>query len=57
MGAEYEKSPFSKDTYEYVSQIKGDALRRLKTECKDCLVIGDVLVGIKILMDKNIEPS
>ena len=57
------KRPFFKDIYNYItkrhvlSQIKGNALRRLKTECDDYLVIDDVLFRIKTLRDKNIEPS
>ena len=53
LSAEYEKSPFFKDIYKYItkghmpSQIRGHALRNLKTECEDCLVIDDVLFRIK----------
>ena len=36
---------------------KSDALRRLKTECEDYLIIDGVLFWIKILKDKNTEPS
>ena len=63
MSAEYEKSPFIKDSYKYItkgyipSQIKRNALRRLKTEYEDYLVIDDVLFRIKVPKDKNIEPS
>ena len=43
--AEYEKSQFFKETYKYItkgdipSQIRGHALKKLKTECEDYLVI------------------
>ena len=63
LSAEYEKSNLFKDIYKYITnghippQIKGNALRRLKTECKDYLVIDDALLRIKIPNDKNIEPS
>ena len=59
---EYEKRPFFKDIYKYItkghipSQIRGHALRKLKTECEDYLVI-DVLFRIKVSKDKSIEPS
>ena len=49
--------------YKYITkgnvslQIKGDALRRLKPECEDYLVIDDVLLRIKIPKVKNIKPS
>ena len=36
---------------------KTDALRRLKIECEDYLVIDDILFRIKIPKDNNIEPS
>ena len=51
------------DIYKYItkghipSSIKGHALRKLKTECEDYLVIVDVLFRIKIPKDKNLEPS
>ena len=32
-------------------------MRKLKTECEDCLVIDDVLFRIKVPKDKSIEPS
>ena len=41
MSAQYEKSLFFKDIYKYItkghipSQIKGHALRKLKTKCED----------------------
>ena len=38
-------------------QIKGQALRKLKTECEDCLAIDNVLFRIKVSRDKSIEPS
>ena len=63
LSAEYEKSPFIKDIYKYItkrhipSQIRGQALRKLKTECEDYLVIDDVLSRIKVPKDKSIEPS
>ena len=63
LSVEYEKSPFFKDIYKYItkghicSQIKGNALRRLKSECEDYLVIDDVLFRIKILKDRNMEIS
>ena len=63
LSAEYEKSPFFMDIYKYItkgyipSSIKGQALRKLKTECEDYLVIDDVLFRIKIPKDKNLEPS
>ena len=43
------------DIYEYIT--KGHALRKLKTECEDYLIIDDVLFRIKIPKDKNLEPS
>ena len=61
--AEYEKSPLFKDIYKYItkghipSPIKGQALRKLKTECENYLVIDDVLFRIKISKDKSLEPS
>ena len=61
--AEYEKSPSFKDIYKYItkwhipSQIKGHALRKLKTECEDYLVIDDVLFRFKVPKDKSIKPS
>ena len=65
LSAEYEKSPFFMDIYKYItkghipSSIKGQALRKLQTECEDYLVIDDVLFRIKIPKDKdkNLEPS
>ena len=51
------------DIYKYItkghipSSIKGQALRKLKTECEDYLVIDDILLRIKIPKDKNLEPS
>ena len=39
------------------SSVKGPALRKLKTECEDYLVIDDVLFRIKISKDKSLEPS
>ena len=39
------------------SSINGQALRKLKTECEDYLVIDDILCRIKIPKDKNLEPS
>ena len=63
LSAEYEKSPFLKDIYKYIikghhihSQIRDHVLRKLKTECKDYLVIDDVLFRIKVPKDKSIEP-
>ena len=61
LSAEYEKCPFFKDIYKYItkghipSQIRGPALRKLKTECEDYLVIDDVLFWIKVHKDKSIE--
>ena len=63
LSAEYEKSPFFKDIYKYItkghipSQIRGQALRKLKTECEDYLAIDDVLFRIKLPKNKSIEPS
>ena len=63
LSAECEKSPFFKDIYRYItkghilSQIRGHALRKLKTECEDFLVIDDVLFRIKVKKDKSIEHS
>ena len=63
LSSEYETSPLFKDTYEHItkghilSKTKADALRRLKTECEDYLVIDNVLLLIKIPKDKNIKPS
>ena len=63
LSAEYEKSPFFKDIYKYItkghipSQIRGHALRKLKTECEDYLVIDNVQFRIKVLKDKSMEPS
>ena len=63
LSAEYEKSPFFKDIYKYrakghiPSQIRGQALRKLKTECEDYLVKGDVLFRIKVPNVKSLEPS
>ena len=54
LSAEYGKSPFFMDIYKYItkghipSSIKGQALRKLKTECEDYLVIDDVLFRIQI---------
>ena len=51
------------DIYKYITKghipslIKGHALRKLKTECEDYLVIDDILFRIKIPEDKNLEPS
>ena len=51
------------EIYKYItkghipSSIKGQALRKLKTECEDYLVIHNVLFRIKIPKDKNLEPS
>ena len=48
--AEYEKSPFFKDIYIYItkghipSQIRGHAWRKSKTECEDYLVNDNVFV-------------
>ena len=56
--AECEKSPFFKDIYKHIAkghippQIKGHALRKLKIECIDYLVIDDVLIP-KIPTDKK----
>ena len=52
----------SHDIYKYIkghipSQIKGDALRRLKMECEEYLVMDDVLLRIKIPKNKSIVPS
>ena len=47
------------DIYKYItkghipSSIKGHALRKLKTECEDYLVIDDILFRIKIPTDKT----
>ena len=63
LSAEYEKSPFFMDIYKYItkghipSSTKGQALRKLKTECEDYLVIDYVLFRIKIPKDKSLEPS
>ena len=63
MSSEYEKSPFFKDIYKYItkghilSPIGGQVWRKLKTECEDYLVIDDVLFRIKIPKDKRKEPS
>ena len=63
LSAEYEKSPFFEDTYKYItkrhipSSIQGQALSKLKSECEDYLVLGDVLFRIKVPKDKSIEPS
>ena len=52
LSAEYEKSPFFKDIYKYITkghipaQIKWKVLRRLKTEYEDYLVILDVVFRI-----------
>ena len=54
LSAEYEKSSFFMDIYKYItkghipSTIKGHALRKLKTECEDYLVIDNILFRIKI---------
>ena len=59
LSTEYEKSSFFMDIYKYItkghipSSIKGHALRKLKTECEDYLVIDDVLFRIKIPKDKT----
>ena len=61
LSAEYEKSPFFLDIYKYItkghipSSIKGHALRKLKTECEDYLVIDDILFRIKIPKDKKLR--
>ena len=53
LNAEYEKSPFFKDIYKYItkghipSQITGHTLRKLKAECEDYSVLDDVLSRIK----------
>ena len=53
LSAEYEKSPFIRDIYKYITkghtplQIKGNILRRLKTECEDYLVIMMFCLGLK----------
>ena len=63
LSAEYEKNPFFMDIYKCItkghisSAIKGHALRKLKSECEDYLVIEDILFRIKIPKDKNLEPS
>ena len=63
LGTEYEKSPFFKDIYMYItighipSQIRRHALRKLKAECEDYLIIDDVLFKIKVPKDKSIESS
>ena len=63
LSAEYEKSPFFMDIYKYItkrhipSSTKGQALRKLMTECEDYLVIDDVLFRIMIPKDKSLEPS
>ena len=63
LSAEYETSPFFKDIYKYItkghipSPIKGQALRKLKTECEGYLVMDDVLFRIKIPKDKSLESS
>ena len=63
LNAEYEKSPFFKHIYKYItkghipSSIQEQALKKLKTECEDYLVIDDVLLRIKIPKDKILEPS
>ena len=49
LSAEYENSPLFEDIYKYItkenipSQIRGHALRKLKTEWEDNLVIDDVM--------------
>ena len=54
LSAEYEKSSFFMDIYKNIteghipSSIKRQALKKLKTECEDYLVIDDVLFRIKI---------
>ena len=63
LSAEYEKSQFFMDIYKYItkghipSSIKGQALRKLKTQCEDYLVIDDILFRTKIPKDRNLEPS
>ena len=58
--AEYEKSPFFKDIYKYVTkghihlQVRGHAFRKLKTECEEYLIIEDVLFRIKVPKGKSI---
>ena len=61
LSAEYDKSPFFKDIYKYITkghippQIRGQALRQ--TECEDYLVMDDGLFRIKVPKDKSIVPS
>ena len=61
LSAKYEKRPFFKDIYKYItkghipSPIKGQALRNLKTECEDYLVIDDALFRIKIPKDESLK--
>ena len=63
MSVEYEKIPFFKDIYKYLteghipSEITGHALRKPKTECEYHFVIDDVLFRIKSPKGKSIEPS
>ena len=63
MSAEYEKRPLFKHMYKYItkgyipSQMKGHALRNLKTECENYCIIVYVLFRIKVPKDKSIEPS
>jgi len=60
---EVEKSPFFRDIYKYIvqgavpSEIKGNALRRLKLECEDYLVIERVLFRIKLPKQIEREPE
>ena len=60
LSAEFEKSPFFKDIFKYItkgyipSPIKEQALRKLKKECEDYLVIDDVLFRIKIPKDNSL---
>ena len=57
------KKPIFKDIYKYLtkcsipSPVKGDTLKRLKTECEDYIVIDNVLFRIKRPKDTNIKPS
>ena len=61
--AECGQSPFFKDIDKCItkghipSQIKGHALRKLKTKCEDSLVIDDDLFEINVTKDKSIDPS
>ena len=61
LSVEYEKNPFYKDIYKYImkghipSQIRGQALRKLMTDCEDYLVIDDVLFRIKVPKIKTLN--